>query len=243
MKISETSDLGHLFLPFEKVMNANNVFAFLVEHRQIVLKKYAASRGESIYFIEQTSQNEYELKIRNKIQTFSQKMLNAWLEQHIIGEKFIVQQYKQFKTHMNEPYDIRAHVQKNGLGKWVLTKMYPRIGATGTIISNVSQGGRTEGIGEFLDEQFGHEKVAQLKETLATLSIEVAETIDNIYNESIDELGLDLAIASDGQIYMHEANLKPRIRYYEAERAVHTIGYLKYLAKNRLFLTNEVQEL
>lgn len=242
-KISETSDLGHLFLPFKKVTSTNDVFAFLLGHKQAVLKKYAASRGESIYFIEQTSRNEYELKARNTIQTFDQMKLNAWLEQHIVDEKFIVQEYKEFKTHKDEPYDIRAHVQKNATGKWVLTKMYPRIGMAGTIISNVSQGGRTENIEKFLSEQFGNEKASQIRETLETLALEIAETIDHIYNGSIDELGLDLAIAPDEQIYMHEANLKPRIRYYEAERAVHTIGYLKYLAKNRLFLTNEVQEM
>lgn len=242
-KINESSDLGHLFLPFIKLTNVDEVFEFLNIHKQGVLKKYAASRGESIYFIEQKLLDEYEVTLRNEINTLNKSEFIHWLEENIIDQKFILQQYKKFKTDDNEPYDIRSHVQKDGTGKWVITKMYPRIGMKDTIISNISRGGRTEDLHIFLNEQFGEAKAIELMGTLEKLSIKVVKAIDNIYNQSIDELGLDLAIDRDGEIWMHEANLKPRMRNHEAERAINTIGYLKYLAKNQLFLTNEVQRI
>lgn len=240
-KISEASDLGHLFLPFIKMTNTAEVFDFLHIDKQGVLKKYAASRGESIYFIEQKLPNEYRITVRNEIKALNKTEFTQWLEEYVIDQKFILQQYKEFKTADNEPYDIRSHVQKDGTGKWVITKMYPRIGMQNTIVSNISRGGRTEDLRVFLNEQFGEEKANELMVTLKKLSIKIVQVIDSIYDRSIDELGLDLAIDQNGKIWMHEANLKPRIRNYEKERAVHMIGYLKYLAKNRLFLTNDVQ--
>lgn len=241
-RMQRSSPLGNLFIPFIRVSTTERILQFLDEHGRGILKRYAASRGESIYYIEKTAKNAFELQVEEEWMQYDESGIITWIEENIIGEKYILQEFKELKTKRNEPFDIRAHMQKDGERKWTLTKMYPRIGKPDTILSNISQGGRTLNIETFLQEEYGAEKAAQLQEKLATLSIDIVTVIDDIYNQSLDELGLDLAIDQDEKIWMHEANVKPRMRYYEAERAVNTIAYLKYVAKNKLFMTNDVQE-
>lgn len=62
--------------------------------------------------------------------------------------------------------------------------------------------------------------------------------MDHLYNYSLDELGIDLAIDDEGKIWMHEANNGPVTRFYEEERAVHTIAYAKYIAQNGIMYTD-----
>ena len=242
-KMIKETNLGHLFIPFVGVTDIDKVFKFLFEHKKGVLKKSAAARGENIFFVEQRSSNRFIVEVDKKPIIMNKDGLGNWIEEYIIPGKYILQEYKEFRTRQGEPYDIRAHVQKNGEGNWIITKIYPRIGSRKTILSNISLGGRTQELEDFLKEEFSLQKAKEYNDELIRLSVEVASEIDRIYNNSIDELGLDLAIDKSGRIWMHEANAKPQTRYHEKERAVNTIAYLKYLGENKLFLTNDMQEI
>src|SRR5699024_2052601 len=55
----------------------------------------------------------------------------------------------------------------------------------------------------------------------------------------LDELGLDLAIDNTGRFWLHEANNGPQTTYHEEERAVNTVGYAKYIAKNGIVKSNQ----
>lgn len=54
-----------------------------------------------------------------------------WVQDIILEVKgsYIIQKYIHTRTKADEPYHFRAHVQKNGEGKWQLTHIYPRIGS------------------------------------------------------------------------------------------------------------------
>lgn len=241
-KMLERTHLGHLFIPFIGVLNIQRVLRFLAKNKRGVLKKSAVARGENIFFIEQRSTNRFTVEVDKKPIIMNKEGFANWIEEYIIPERYILQEYKEFRTKQQEPFDIRSHVQKNGEGKWTITKIYPRIGSEKTILSNISLGGRILDLMEFLKEEYSNDKATRIFNDLNDLSIEVASAIDKIYNYSIDELGLDFAIDKNERIWMHEANAKPQTKYHEEERAVNTIAYLKYLAKNRLFLTNDMQE-
>lgn len=242
-KMIKETNLGHLFIPFVGVTDLDKVYKFLYKHKKGVLKKTAAARGENIFFIEQKSSNRFVVEVDKRPIIMNKEGFGNWIEEYIIPEKYILQEYKEFRTKKGEPYDIRAHVQKNGKGNWVITKIYPRIGSRKTILSNISLGGRTLDLKDFLKEEFSQHKTEKYYKELTNLSLEIAREIDRIYNYSIDELGLDLAIDHNERIWMHEANAKPQTTYHEKERAVNTIAYLKYLAEKRLFLTNKMQEM
>lgn len=241
-KLLRESDLGYLFIPFVGVTSIEKVLSFLNKHKRGVLKKAAAARGENIFFIQQKNENRFVVEVNKKPILMNKEGFTNWINDYILSQRYILQQYKVFKTNKNEPYDIRSHVQKDGTGQWKITKIYPRIGSKKSILSNISAGGRTQDITQFLIEEFGENKGSEYKAKLENLSLEIVQNVDRVYNYAIDELGLDLAFDETGRIWMHEANGGPQTKYHEKERAVNAIAYAKYLGENRMFLSNDLQE-
>lgn len=241
-KLLRESNLGHLFIPFVGVTSIEKVLEFLNIHKKGVLKKSAAARGESIFFVQQKNTDRFVVEVNKKPILMNKEGFTNWISDYILNQRYILQQYKVFQTSKNEPYDIRSHVQKDGNGQWKITRMYPRIGSKKSILSNISTGGRTLNLAQFLSEEFGEQKAKEYSVKLEKLSLEIVENIDRVYNYSIDELGLDLAFDKSGRIWMHEANGVPQTKYHEEERAINAIAYAKYLGENRMFLSNDLQE-
>src|SRR5699024_521358 len=97
---------------------------------------------------------------------------------------------------------IRAHMQKDRKGKWTITKIYPRIGNSKSILSNISKGGRTEELQDFLITQFSQHTGNDYYNKLRNLSVKLTEYLDRLHNFSLDELGLDLAIDETGRFWL-----------------------------------------
>src|SRR5690625_2157101 len=231
-----------LFVPFKIVTSESVIYDFLTENEDAVIKPIMGRQGQNIYFVEKRG-NRYHLLDHKKTQILNQDKFEEWINNTILNKKsgYMIQRYINCRTKDNEPYDIRAHVQKDGKGKWQLTRIYPRIGHRDSILSNISRGGRTEDLETLFTEQFG-KKGKQYVNDIQQLSMELTEHLDKIHGFALDELGLDLAIDQDGRFWLHEVNNGPQSTYHEAERAVNTIGYAKYIAENGLYLTNEFQK-
>ncbi|KYG91193.1 hypothetical protein A0U40_15775 [[Bacillus] sp. KCTC 13219] len=240
-KLLHSTNLGHLLIPFVAVLDLKTVFAFFKKHKRGVFKRAAAARGENIFFVEQKSQDRFVVEVNKKPILMNTEGFSNWVAKYLIPDYYILQEYREFRTREGRPYDFRAHMQKNGEGKWVLTRLYPRIGSRKGILSNISRGGYSQELKEFLFKEFKEKDAQYYLQELNKLSFEIAQEIDRIYSFSISEMGLDLAIDRNGRIYLHEANPVPQSKYHEKERAINTIAYAKYLAKNRLFLSSELQ--
>src|SRR5690625_7150612 len=99
----------------------------------------------------------------------------------------MIQRYIDCHTKNREPYDIRAHMQKDVNGKWIITKIYPRIGSKENILSNISRGGRTGELQDYLTSQFGEQTGKEIDEKQRNLSINLTEYLDSINNLSLVE--------------------------------------------------------
>ncbi|WP_062050200.1 YheC/YheD family protein [Bacillus sp. JCM 19034] len=184
--------------------------------------------------------NGYSVLDHKKKFVLNELEFNKWIHEEIISKSrlFMIQKYIKSRTNQGEPFDIRAHVQKDGQGKWQITKIYPRIGNKKSILSNISRGGRTEELTQFLTTQYGT-KGKEMSNELRKLAMGVTKHLDQLYGAAIDELGLDLTIDEDGKFWMHEVNNGPQSAYHEHERAANTIAYAIYLAENGLFFSNK----
>src|SRR5699024_2325086 len=68
-------------------------------------------------------------------------------------------------------------------------------------------------------------------EQLEKLSYDLTTYLDRIYHFSLNDVGLDIAIDQTGRFWLHEANNDPGATFHEHRRAIHTIGYAKYIAE------------
>ena len=82
-------------------------------------------------------------------------------------------------TKSGQVYDFRLHVQKNGEGKWVITTIYPRIAPMGSIIANINNGGFTNYLDPFLQQEF-KEEAFNIRRTLEHFSLSLANHLDEL---------------------------------------------------------------
>ncbi len=231
---------ANLLVPFKMVRNKQIVYDYLEQEKIVVAKPILGARGESIYFIQKKG-NRFTVTDHRIERIYNKEKFDGWIDQVLLRQKFsyMVQRYVDCRTKDREPYDIRAHMQKNEHNEWQITRIYPRIGSKESILSNISRGGRTQELTEFLITQFGKNIGKTYDEKLRTLSVDLTNYLDRIHNFSLDELGLDLAIDNTGRFWLHEANNGPQTTYHEEERAVNMIGYAKYIAKNGIVKSNQ----
>ncbi|OAK67987.1 YheC/YheD family protein [Lederbergia galactosidilytica] len=241
-KLVKSGKFGELLIPFKVITDRSIVDKFLKDNKKVVFKPLLGRQGQNIYFLE-IKNNKYTLLEHKKKQVLTQEEFDVWVRERILMEKgnYLLQPYVECRTKNGEPYDIRAHVQKNGEGKWTLTKIYPRIGNKKSILSNISRGGKTQDLKSFFENEFG--QAAQLyEENIKKLAMDLTFHLDKLHGLALDELGLDLAIDKNGRLWLHEVNNGPQTTYHEEERAVNTIAYAKYIAENGIYLTNEFQK-
>lgn len=231
-----------LLVPFQMINNIDIVFDYLSSEKIAVLKPILGARGESIYFVQKKG-NRFLVSEHRHEKIYNYDNFYAWIESKILNKKFsyMIQRYIECHTKDREPFDIRAHMQKDGKGNWIITKIYPRIGSKHSILSNISRGGRTENLKTFLIEEFGSNTGENHNKELRKLSLDLSKYLDRIHNFSLDEIGLDLAIDNTGRFWLHEANNGPQSTYHEEKRAINTIGYAKYIANKGIVKQNEFQ--
>ena len=195
--------------------------------KKVILKPVNGRQGKNIYYVE-CDGDSYLVKDHIDIYSMDFNELSSFIDDVVEGKDYIYQPYLDCRTNDGNPFDFRIHTQRDGKGEWIVTKIYPRIGDARGVLSNISRGGVTQDIGEFLHMEWGDDSHT-IKEKLKSLALELSEHIDGFYDFNIDELGVDLSIDRDQNIWFYEANTGPQSKYHEAERAKNTIAYAKYI--------------
>ena len=142
-------------------------------------------------------------------------------------QKYLIQPFIECKTKTGLTYDFRLHVQKNGLGKWVIGLIYPRISGNHKLISNVSSGGYRGELNSFLQEQFDQEYY-NVKRLLEQFALSFSAHFEELYNKPLDELGIDIGIDHEHKLWIYEVNWRPGSKHREFEVAKNLVKYAEY---------------
>lgn len=243
LKLLKNKKYAELLVPFTVCTDEEKINKFIEKNKKVVFKALTSNRGEDIYFVTKI-ERKYIITEHKKRIVMDEAEFSQWLKDIILAVKasYIIQRFILTRTKADEPYHFRAHVQKNSMGKWGLTFIYPRIGSKKSNLSNVATDGYIEDFHEFMMREFD-ENGPKYEADILRLSIEVAEHLDKLYGFAIDELGIDFAIDETGRYWMHEANNGPQTAFHEEKRAVNTIAYAKYLAENGVFYSDYVNKM
>lgn len=233
---------AELLVPFKGITKESVVYDFLNEKSKAVIKPIHGSQGLDIYFIEK-KRNHFSILEGKKERILGKQKFSEWVQHTLLqkNRKYIIQNYVESRTRESEPFDIRAHVQKNYEGKWILTNIYPRVGNKKSILSNISRGGRTESLDTFLKTEFDS-KGEQYSKNLKELALDLTHHLDKLFGFALSDLGIDLTIDQSGRFWMHEVNNGPQTKYHEKDWAKNIVGYAKYVAENGIYSTNEFQK-
>ncbi|UJF32253.1 YheC/YheD family protein [Paenibacillus hexagrammi] len=229
-KMLKSTDLASLIMPTHVITGMDTVLHFLREYPHAIIKPDLGRQGHSIVGIKSVSEGSYTWQERAEVTSCSTKELEQRLIHLLAQGVMLIQPYQHIRTKKDEPFDFRVHVQRDGEGLWRVTHVYPRIGAPGSLISNLSGGGRTVPLDVFFQEEYP-EQHPFLGLYLKQLGLNIAEHLDSFYPFDLDELGIDLVIDRSRRTWFYEANTSPQTRFHERERAAHTIAYALYLAR------------
>lgn len=234
-RLFKDGEFSKYLIPSQIIYSQRQFMQFFMRYHKVVLKPVNGHKGQGITLIEKVK-DDYFVQILSEKKILTHKELLRFINLKIREELYLVQQYINSKTKSGNSYDFRLHTQKNEVGEWVITAIYPRIGPSGSIVSNISSGGFTNYLEPFLKQEFG-DNYFNIKRYLEHFSLQLAKKMDDIqlknYNETIDELGIDVGLDESKKIWIYEINWRPGCPpafYLELDVVKNMIKYAVYLA-------------
>lgn len=197
-------------IPSEDFVSAKQFFLVLDKYKSIIFKPTNGRQGKGIYHIKKLG-NKYEVIINNEAKNYSYSEMINFLKENS-SEPYMIQPYIDCRTKAGEPYSLRLHVQKNKRGEWVVTQIYPSIGSGGNVVCNIWRGAYTMGIIPFLENEFEtryDEMIQRLEEFSLQLASHIDEIRDKYDKKELDELGIDIGLDSNREIWIFEINSRP----------------------------------
>lgn len=231
-KIKDIPEFCSYLIPSEEIIEPQIVFDALDQYNKIVIKPLSGNKGKNVIFIER-NEDKFKLISGVKHSTVNEEELVSLIESHIKEKMFLVQPFILCKTKEGLPFDFRIHVQKNGLGEWETTLIYPRIGAKAGIVSNINSGGYTGKLDNFLEREFGLDDY-DIKMTLEHFALQFPKKFDDMYRSSLDELGIDIGIDKNKKLWIYEVNWRPGYSNRGFDAARNTIPYAAYVALQKM---------
>lgn len=194
---------------------AERVKEMLEKHSFVYLKPTGGSLGRGIYRLTYQPKKGYFARFRrgsgNVLLRFSNfnslmRMLQGGMRNRL--KNYVIQQGIRLIEIDNCPIDFRFHLHKNGKNQWVVVGIGAKKAGKGSVTTHVKSGGQLMTPEQALGRVFGSRSDDVLKEA-NKIAIKIAEAIERNHAHLIGELGLDIGIDKDENIWMFEANAKP----------------------------------
>lgn len=224
-------------IPTEPLQSFQHLLSCLQQYNRLIIKPVNGHRGIGVIYIEKNN-NIYILVRDGHSQTMNTGQLNESVAAQLKKTKMLVQPYINCRTQTGQVFDFRLHVQKDGRGEWVITAIYPRIGAPGNIVSNIHMGGSTNYLQAFLEQEFGGQ-VDTIKTFLENFALRMAWHLDHLqyqlFQERLDEIGIDIGLDDQGRYWLFEVNWRPGCPPafdLELDVVKNMVHYAMYLARN-----------
>ena len=240
-RVERGKDFKQYLIPTLELTDVKKLVKMIDLHPKIVMKPLSGHQGAGILFIEKEDDGKFIINEAGQISICKKQELLDLALLKIQEQDYLVQKFISCQIKSGHVYDFRLHVQKNGEGKWVITSIYPRIGALGSNTSNLGSGGYTAFLDDFLQKEFMDEWF-NVKRTLEHFSLSFSKHFDSLYDGvAFDELGIDVGIDENQRLWLFEVNWRPGppiIYNCELDFAINAIQYAKYLATtNKNFFT------
>lgn len=124
-------------------------------------------------------------------------------------QPYIIQQGIDSLTSNGQPTDFRILCNKDRTGVWKVTSIVARRSANERFVSNVAMGGSLHRPEHILSPSFDKQKSRAILKLLVELSLQCVKTIEQHFEGTYGEFGIDLVINEFGKPWILEVNTKP----------------------------------
>lgn len=192
---------------------ASDLDTMLQNFATIYVKPVSGSLGRGVAKLSQTNDGMYT--IHHSYQSEQQQTKHRLLSllRAIIPllkrQPYLIQQGIQPLTYNRKAIDFRVLCNKNRFGEWSVTSIVGRCSAYERIVSNIAMGGSLHRPEHILATHFQkHERIAILQ-LLVKLALQCAKTLEQHFEGTFGEFGVDLIVDEEGKPWILEVNTKP----------------------------------
>jgi glutathione synthase/RimK-type ligase-like ATP-grasp enzyme len=184
-------------------------------HTTLFLKPITGSLGKGIIRVEKHPGSTYNCQFTNasgarKKEYESLPEVFSALSGKLKSQKYQLQQGLELIRADGRPVDFRALVQKGAQGAWTITSIVARIASTQQFVSNLARGGSLGTVKATLDKSsLNPRQRVSVYGRLRKASLDIATSIEAQMPIHFGELGIDLAVDTQGNIWLLEVNSKP----------------------------------
>ncbi|KAA8999706.1 YheC/YheD family protein [Paenibacillus spiritus] len=219
----------------------------LERHHFVYYKPSAGSLGMGIYRLTYLPKRGYFARYRrggkNVLLRFGsfESLMRMLESRHGRSlQNYVVQQGIRLIEIDGCPIDFRFHMHKNGNNQWVVVGIGAKKAGRGSVTTHLKNGGSLMTPQQALGRVFGARADEVLQQAKAT-AIRLAEALEAQHRHLIGEIGFDLGIDQEENIWMFEANAKPGRSIFrhpslraEGKASVeHILEHCLYLSKFR----------
>ncbi|MFC4776366.1 YheC/YheD family protein [Paenibacillus sp. GCM10023252] len=194
---------------------SDKIKELLEKHQFLYFKPTAGSLGIGIYRLTYHPKKGYFARYRkgtsNVLLRFTnfQSLMRMLQGRHGSSlSHYVVQQGIRLAEIDSCPLDFRFHMHKNGKNEWVAAGIGAKKAGRGSVTTHVKNGGSLMTPGYALSRTFGAQ-ADEVLEKAKRVAVKLSEAIERNYPHRLGELGLDLGIDKEGEVWMFEANAKP----------------------------------
>ncbi|GFN30882.1 YheC/YheD family endospore coat-associated protein [Paenibacillus xylaniclasticus] len=195
--------------------SAEKIKEMLEKHGFLYFKPTGGSFGVGIYRLTYQPKRGYFARFRRggrnvllRFSNFNSLMRMLQARHGITLSNYVSQQGIRLIEIDGCPIDFRFHMHKNGKNEWVTAGIGAKKAGRGSVTTHIKNGGSLMTPEQALNRVFG-DKANEILEKAKQVSIKMCEAIERNYPHRLGELGLDIGIDKDGEVWMFEANAKP----------------------------------
>lgn len=242
-KILKTSPKCIDYLPETYLNPRYETFYNMVKKYSITyLKPANGSLGLGIYKIINSGTSyilKYHLNSRNTSLTFNKvSSIYKYIFSNKNPRNYLVQQGIDLTDYNKAPVDFRVHLNKDRNNDWKVVAIGAKAAGKESVTTHLRTGGKLLDSNSFLKYKFNNEANRVMKK-LNSISIQIAQTVEEKTNKPLGELGLDIGIDKQQFVWLFEVNSKPgrsifnhpKLKSAGKESSKELINYAIYLAK------------
>lgn len=190
----------------------SSIETMLSKYGHIFLKPINGSLGIGVHqIIYDKYLNDYYCRFQdqrgvNRLQKFSslEGLFKSVFAKKNLG-KMLVQQGIHLLRYNQRLVDFRIHTNKDRKGNWHISAIAAKMAGAGSVTTHVRSGGEIKTI----EEIFSPEECGRYTEKLITASLDLSKALERNVEGVIGEIGFDLGIDRNGEVWLFEANSKP----------------------------------
>ncbi|WP_027092053.1 YheC/YheD family protein [Cohnella thermotolerans] len=187
----------------------------LEKHQFLYYKPTGGSLGNGIYRLTYHPRRGYFARYRRNGSNVLLRFANFGSLMRMLRARhgsslghYVVQQGIRLIDIDNCPIDFRFHMHKDGNNNWVVAGIGAKKAGRGSVTTHIKNGGSLMTPEQALSRAFG-ERSQEILQEAKQVAIRLSEAIERNYAHTLGELGLDIGIDRDANVWMFEANAKP----------------------------------